>query len=1246
MKTQHFFEDFTSLYSLSKTIRFELKPIGKTLENIKKNGLIRRDEQRLDDYEKLKKVIDEYHEDFIANILSSFSFSEEILQSYIQNLSESEARAKIEKTMRDTLAKAFSEDERYKSIFKKELVKKDIPVWCPAYKSLCKKFDNFTTSLVPFHENRKNLYTSNEITASIPYRIVHVNLPKFIQNIEALCELQKKMGADLYLEMMENLRNVWPSFVKTPDDLCNLKTYNHLMVQSSISEYNRFVGGYSTEDGTKHQGINEWINIYRQRNKEMRLPGLVFLHKQILAKVDSSSFISDTLENDDQVFCVLRQFRKLFWNTVSSKEDDAASLKDLFCGLSGYDPEAIYVSDAHLATISKNIFDRWNYISDAIRRKTEVLMPRKKESVERYAEKISKQIKKRQSYSLAELDDLLAHYSEESLPAGFSLLSYFTSLGGQKYLVSDGEVILYEEGSNIWDEVLIAFRDLQVILDKDFTEKKLGKDEEAVSVIKKALDSALRLRKFFDLLSGTGAEIRRDSSFYALYTDRMDKLKGLLKMYDKVRNYLTKKPYSIEKFKLHFDNPSLLSGWDKNKELNNLSVIFRQNGYYYLGIMTPKGKNLFKTLPKLGAEEMFYEKMEYKQIAEPMLMLPKVFFPKKTKPAFAPDQSVVDIYNKKTFKTGQKGFNKKDLYRLIDFYKEALTVHEWKLFNFSFSPTEQYRNIGEFFDEVREQAYKVSMVNVPASYIDEAVENGKLYLFQIYNKDFSPYSKGIPNLHTLYWKALFSEQNQSRVYKLCGGGELFYRKASLHMQDTTVHPKGISIHKKNLNKKGETSLFNYDLVKDKRFTEDKFFFHVPISINYKNKKITNVNQMVRDYIAQNDDLQIIGIDRGERNLLYISRIDTRGNLLEQFSLNVIESDKGDLRTDYQKILGDREQERLRRRQEWKSIESIKDLKDGYMSQVVHKICNMVVEHKAIVVLENLNLSFMKGRKKVEKSVYEKFERMLVDKLNYLVVDKKNLSNEPGGLYAAYQLTNPLFSFEELHRYPQSGILFFVDPWNTSLTDPSTGFVNLLGRINYTNVGDARKFFDRFNAIRYDGKGNILFDLDLSRFDVRVETQRKLWTLTTFGSRIAKSKKSGKWMVERIENLSLCFLELFEQFNIGYRVEKDLKKAILSQDRKEFYVRLIYLFNLMMQIRNSDGEEDYILSPALNEKNLQFDSRLIEAKDLPVDADANGAYNVARKGLMVVQRIKRGDHESIHRIGRAQWLRYVQEGIVE
>ena len=51
---------FTGLYPISKTLRFELKPIGKTLENIEKNGILQKDLQRAQSYKEVKNIIDNF----------------------------------------------------------------------------------------------------------------------------------------------------------------------------------------------------------------------------------------------------------------------------------------------------------------------------------------------------------------------------------------------------------------------------------------------------------------------------------------------------------------------------------------------------------------------------------------------------------------------------------------------------------------------------------------------------------------------------------------------------------------------------------------------------------------------------------------------------------------------------------------------------------------------------------------------------------------------------------------------------------------------------------------------------------------------------------------------------------------------------------------------------------------------------------------------------------------------------------
>ncbi|MGN8653146.1 hypothetical protein [Segatella copri] len=62
------FEDFKRLYPLSKTLRFDAKPVGATLDNMVKSGLLEEDEHRAASYVRVKKLIDEYHKVFIPQI--------------------------------------------------------------------------------------------------------------------------------------------------------------------------------------------------------------------------------------------------------------------------------------------------------------------------------------------------------------------------------------------------------------------------------------------------------------------------------------------------------------------------------------------------------------------------------------------------------------------------------------------------------------------------------------------------------------------------------------------------------------------------------------------------------------------------------------------------------------------------------------------------------------------------------------------------------------------------------------------------------------------------------------------------------------------------------------------------------------------------------------------------------------------------------------------------------------------------
>ena len=92
---------------------------------------------------------------------------------------------------------------------------------------------------------------------------------------------------------------------------------------------------------------------------------------------------------------------------------------------------------------------------------------------------------------------------------------------------------------------------------------------------------------------------------------------------------------------------------------------------------------------------------------------------------------------------------------------------------------------------------------------------------------------------------------------------------------------------------------------------------------------------------------------------------------------------------------------------------------------------------------------------------------------------------------------------------------------------------------------------------------------------------------------------------------------------GIDINAKLLEAIIKQDNAEFFKKLLKLLKLTLQLRNSKTgtDIDYMLSPVADKDGIFFNSETC-GDNLPKNADANGAYNIARKGLYFVKKIKK------------------------
>lgn len=1270
-------------YSRSITLRNRLIPIGKTEENLQLANLLDGDFKRAKAYGEVKNLIDQFHRSFIEDVLSKtvLNWDElcdqfELFQSEKDKTKKRSIKKQLEKRqeeMRKAIVRKFKDDGRFAKLFKEELltvllpsiIKDDDTGTISDKKAALEVFKRFSTYFTGFHQNRANLYSDEAQSTAISNRIVNENFPKFFANVKVFEDLRKDFP-QIISDAEESLRGFLNG--KKLSDIFSRTAFNSVLSQSGIDFYNTVIGGIAGEAGNeKVQGLNEKINLARQQlpaeEKSKLRKKMTALYKQILSDRKTASFIPVGFEKSEEIYNAVKQF------TEQNVECAKQKIEKLFAN-HDYDLNGIFVPAKELTAFSLSLFGNWSILNEGL-----FLLEQdksKKELTAKQTETVTNQIAKT-DYSLSELQAAYERWAKENgVQIDKSVKNYFRL-----------EELRTDENTKEKHFVNIQEKISETYAGIDFEKQEnLQAEKEAATPIKNFLDEVQSLYHYLKLVDYRGGE-ETDSNFYSGLDEILSTLGEIIPLYNKVRNFVTKKPGEVKKVKLNFECPTLADGWDLNKESSNDAIILRKDGKYFLGIFNPKDKPKFS--PAADGETNCYEKMVYKLLPGPNKMLPKVFFSERGKDTFIPPEDLLASYNEGKHKKGDT-FDKAFMWKLIDWFKDAINRHEdWKNFNFKFSPTESYEDMSGFYKEVELQGYKMSFQNISAAYINSLVDSGKLYLFQIYNKDFAEKSTGKKNLHTLYWENLFSEDNLRNIcFKLNGEAELFFRPKNENIKEI-IHEKGsilvnrtttdgmpipeelyqeiykfkngkidsLSGEAKSLLESGTVVCkeATHTLTKDRHFLQDTYLFHCPMTMNFKAPEITGkkFNEKVQNYLRNNPDAKIIGLDRGERHLIYLSLINQNGEIELQKTLNLVEQARGDktVCVNYQEKLVQKEGDRDKARKNWQTIGNIKELKEGYLSNVVHEIAKLMVENNAIVVMEDLNFGFKRGRFAVERQVYQKFENMLIEKLNYLVFKDKT-ATEPGGVLNAYQLTDKAANVSDVGK--QCGWLFYIPAAYTSKIDPKTGFANLFETKGLTNVQKKRDFFTKFDGIRYDEKEDcFVFSIDYSKLCNNAD-YRKKWEIYTRGERIVYSRKDNKtFTVNPTENLK----KIFDEFGVKWRNEENFMDSFKSVQAEKsnaaFFDELLRSFNTILQMRNSipNSEIDYLVSPVKADDGTFFDSReqlaLGKNAKLPIDADANGAYHIALKGLYLLQNdFNLNDKGCIENISNADWFKFVQE----
>ena len=286
-----------------------------------------------------------------------------------------------------------------------------------------------------------------------------------------------------------------------------------------------------------------------QKDKRKRLPKFKQLYKQILSDRNSVSFVLDNFDSDTHLLECIEQF---YQSGICNFESDGNTinllntLSQFLNGIENFDLSKIYLrNDISITDVSQKIFGDWNVIRAALGSYYEINFPLKaKERFDKFEERKEHWVSKSNFFSVNTLQLALNSYDNEIVKEKNkpnSIVNYLGEIGKNEVSTSDLIEIIRQNYAAIKDLLNNPFPD----------NEKLGNSKEQVAQIKIFLDSILNLIHFIKPFDVKNDGLEKDESFYSVLTPLYEQLSESIPLYNKVRNYLTQKPYSTNKVKLN-----------------------------------------------------------------------------------------------------------------------------------------------------------------------------------------------------------------------------------------------------------------------------------------------------------------------------------------------------------------------------------------------------------------------------------------------------------------------------------------------------------------------------------------------------------------------------------------------------------------------------------------------------------------------------------------------------------------------
>ncbi|MBD5443451.1 MAG: type V CRISPR-associated protein Cas12a/Cpf1 [Treponema sp.] len=1269
----------------------ELQNVSDVNEAIKNGNLFAKDKVIYKAYLVLKPILDSIHEQFITLALQSEKAKDIDFSNYFEKYRNKEKLDDEEKKLRIKIGELYSVPAKEFAVSKKgktnlkeskpyevltdklifSLIEKNISSYTQTVseeelKKYLEVFKGFFTYFSGYNINRENYYeTKEEKSTAVASRIVHENLPVFCNNIIRY-ETNKEIYNNIYNELKKNGRE---TKLKTEtgekeaapitEQFFNIDYFSKCLSQNQIDSYNDVIGNnnllinlynqlHSKDSGFKR--IQLFETLYKQIGCGKRKSLFLQLLKDTETELTDEQKNSGEILSLEKLLSVIAERIKQVFNK-SEKDVGISTIPDLLEYLENCkDWKGIYWNKASVTSISNKFFMNWHDIADKLS---------KNSACATFNKNREEQIKLNDAVELDGLFSVLDENKVETILKKSVLDEYNNVINPNDSASKNLMKILCSNTRKSLDYVLLNTE--KVLAAKRMQKESDSEEDIFVSTIKNWLDSIIDVFHFvknFEVRESKvkgnilNSEIKEAINLF-LHSDDAT----WFKWYDIVRNYLTKKPQDDVKnsmLKLNFGSSSLLGGWSDGQEKVKIATLLKYDGSLFLCIL--KDKNIFDT----SQENNSIYKKDGKGSR---LILRNLGFKTLAGKGFLSEFGIsYGDMGKENPEKAIKSLQEIIKTKYIKKYPALKTIA-----NGDYSDKKKF---DADISEVLKDCYICSFENIDWDLVQKKEKNGDLFLLKIWCKDFAEKSNGHKNLQTLYWENVLSENSK---HQLCAGAEIFMRKPIDNKKPYVHEANSIIICKKGVpdfiyekvkliiqqnksatemelreiikkNSKEILSTMNTDfdlsllkfskkeheIIKDKRFYgENKYFFYCPIKLNYSSKiykspifGYSEINTKVNEVIQKSDDITYLGIDRGEKHLIYTCVINKEGKIIDCRSQNKIEE------TDYNQKLSEVAESRQKARKNWQTIGNISNLKEGYISNVVHNVVSQAISKPTYIVLEDLNTEMKRGRQKIEKQVYQKFEVALAKKLNF-VVEKTAKENELASVGKALQLTPPIANYQDIENKKQFGIMLYTRANYTSVTDPLTGWRKTVYLKKGSEEFVRKQILESFTDIGFDGKDYY--------FEYVEKHAGKTWrmysgengkSLPRFQNNKKLENDKAIWEPETVDLVSILD-ELFADFS----KEKSLLEQLSNNEhqlhkvasRKETaWDSLRYVIDTIQHIRNTgktEADSNFLYSPVRDENGIHFDSRNYHNNDLPADADANGAFNIARKGLIMDSHIK-------------------------